>query len=444
MSDSALARSPALRAALCALCALAAGCASLDLEAALQRLRLAPPASIPPPLRETPAAALLAVEGLRATSGELRAVPLSWDPLLIGDVAGYAVERADAREGPFERRAAVPGRAHTLFVDRGQRQPEATQGAEVPGLADGATFFYRVRAFDPAGHLAAAVSEAVEASTAPLPDPPQDLRAWSLQPGEVPLRWSAPGDARVAGYVVYRSPTSWGPFEPLAEIDARHDTVYVDHGLGDLRVFYYRVASRHAGGGEGPTSASVRAVTKPAPLPPFGLRVAGQQLGANRLFWERNVEKDVVEYQLFRTRAGAEAPELVVAVPAHQSEAEDDRVGADERLSYALVAIDRDGLRSDPGSPLAVVGTGYALRASAGPGGVALEWEARADEGFHGARVLRNGLFSQRELGSVEGGAFLDRAATRAGRYRYVVVLRRADGTLAPPSSPVEIRVPAH
>lgn len=421
--------------------ALAVGCASLDLEAVVQRVRPAPAAAAPT-LREAPAAALVAVEGLRASSGELRAVPLAWDPLLVGDVAGYAVERAGASEGPFERLAVLPGRVQTLYVDRG-RPPQAATDAGGPGLADGATFFYRVRAFDPAGRLSGAPAPVVEATTAPLPDPPRDLRAFSLQPGEVPLRWSAPDDARVVGYVVYRSPTSWGPFEPLAEIDSRHQTVYVDRGLGDLRVFYYRVASRHAGGGEGPTSAAVRAVTKPAPLPPFGLRVEARRLGAIRLAWEPNVEKDVVEYRLFRTRAGTEVPELVVSVPADRSEAEDERVGADERLSYTLVAIDRDGLRSDPGSPLPAVGAGYALRASAGPDGVALAWEARADEGFSAARVLRSGPLAQRELGRVAGGAYLDRAVSPGRRYRYVVILERADGAPAPPSAPLEVAVPA-
>jgi len=421
--------------------ALSLGCASLDLDAALRRLR--PPAAPPAPLlRELPAAPLSAVEGLRAASGELRAVPLSWDPLLVGDVAGYAVERAAAREGPFARLAALPGRARTLFVDRGQPGPGEAPDPARASLADGATLFYRVRAFDGAGRLAAAASEVVEATTAPPPEPPRDLRAWSMQPGQVPLRWSAPSDARIAGYVVYRSPTSWGPFEPLAEIDDRHETVYVDRGLGELRVFYYRVAARHAGGGEGPTSGPVRAVTKPAPLPPFGLRVVEQRLGANRLAWDRNVEKDVVEYRLFRTRAGAGKPELVAALRSDEGEAIDERVGADERLSYALVAIDRDGLSSDPGIPVAVVSHGYGLGASNGRDGVVLRWDPRPQEGFRSAQVLRLGLLATRELGVVEGGEFVDRAAN-GGRYRYVVILRRADGTSGPPSSPVEIFVPA-
>ena len=90
----------------------------------------------------------------------------------------------------------------------------------------------------------------------------------------MPLSWRAATDERIKGYVIERSPTSSGPFEPIAEIDGRHQTVYVDRGLGDLRVFYYRVASVNVAGGRGEFSAPVRAVTKPDPLPPIGLRVA--------------------------------------------------------------------------------------------------------------------------------------------------------------------------
>ena len=54
-----------------------------------------------------PTADLPAPEGLRAASGELRMVPLKWEPLLMGDIGGYVVERAPARDGHFEQLARV-------------------------------------------------------------------------------------------------------------------------------------------------------------------------------------------------------------------------------------------------------------------------------------------------------------------------------------------------
>jgi fibronectin type 3 domain-containing protein len=404
---------------------LAACAASLDFDRARQVLAPSRPPPLPP-LQES-AAPLPVPEGLRATSGELRSVPLRWDPLLTPSVAGYAIERALAAEGPYVRIAAVVGNAATAYVD-------GSLGS------DGATLFYRVRAFAATGALAADPSAAVAATTAAAPAPPTGFRAYSYQPRSVPLAWEPSSDPTVGGYSIERSPSARGPFEALAQLEGRHSTVYLDRGLGDLRVFYYRIAALNRVGGRGPVSDAIRAVTKPDPLPPAGLRLAGQRLGANRIEWDPNVEPDIVAYRVYRVRAGGR--ELLAELPASQTSAEDPGVGADERSMYSVVAVDRDGLDSEPAAPLAVASVGYGLVASARPGGVHLAWEARSAEGFRGARVLRHGVLSTTVLGVSAEGSWVDRDAEPGDRYRYSVVLERADGSLAPPSSPVEITVP--
>lgn len=412
-------------ATLAGLLSLAGCAASLDLDRARRVLRPPRPPAVPTLVEA--AADLPAPEGLRATSGELRAVPLQWDPLLTPGVAGYAVERALAPDGPFVRIAVLASNAETAFVD-------AAAGA------DGAAFYYRVRAFAPSGGLAAASSEIASATTAPAPAPPTGFRAYSRQPRSVPLAWEPSRDPGVGGYVVERSPSAGGPFERLVRLEGRHACVYVDRELGDLRVFYYRVAAVNRAGGVGPVSDAIRAVTKPDPLPPAGLRLAGQRLGANRIEWEPNVETDIVAYRVYRLHEGGRV--LLAEVPASQTWAEDPGVGADERAAYSAIAIDRDGLDSEPATALAVVSVGYQLVASARPDGVLLAWERRDAEGFRGARVLRHGTLRTLELGFSSDGTWIDGDAKPGGRYRYSVVLERADGSLAPQSSPVEITVP--
>jgi hypothetical protein len=377
------------------------------------------------PTRPPPLPALLEAreelpvpEGLRATSGELRSVPLQWDPLLTPSVAGYAIERA---------LAAVAGNAATAFVDAGAG-------------ADAATLYYRVRAFAASGALAADPSAVVAATTAPAPAPPTGFRAYSHQPRSVPLAWEPSPDPTVGGYLVERSPSARGPFERLAQLEGRHSSVYVDRGLGDLRVFYYRIAAVNRAGGTGPLSDAIRAVTKPDPLPPTGLRLAGQRLGANRIEWEPNVEPDIVSYRVFRVRGAGR--ELLAEVPVSQTSAEDAGVGADERAAYSVIAVDRDGLVSEPAAVFQVASVGYRLVATARPGGVLLAWERRSDEGFRGARVLRHGALRALELGFSEDGTWVDPDAEPGGRYRYSVVLERPDGSRAPASSPVEITFP--
>jgi hypothetical protein len=425
----------------------------------------------PPALHRSPHADLPSPEGLRAGSGELRSVPLKWDPLLAGDVAGYTVERALDREGPFTRVAIVPGRLNTVSVDRMPLAPDpdpdpgtdadtdpdtgadtkteadsdsdthgGTQAAGV--LDDGITVFYRVRAYTPSGQLAESTSEIVAATTAPLPAAPEDLRAYSHQPREVPLSWRASEDPNVTGYLVDRSPTYRGPFVELARIDGRFETIFVDGGLGDLRVFYYRVAAVNSASATGAATEPVRAVTKPVPLPPIGLRVVEKRLGSNHLEWDPNVETDLAEYWLLRTREGSDAPERVRHVPAAVLSVIDSEVDSDERVSYVLMVVDRDGLESAASKPIEVESEGYGLSATVRSDGVHLEWRPRSDEGFVGARIVRRGLLRDDELGPTEEDHFIDTDVSPGETHRYFVVLQRDDGTEAAASSPVEIRIP--
>jgi hypothetical protein len=379
---------------------------------------------------------LPAPTGLRAADGELRAVPLRWDPILVGDVGGYWVERAESPDGPWKRVAVVAGASSTVWVDRG---PAGSGDSEREDLGDGTTLFYRVRVFSVSGEVARAVSEPVEATTAPPPEPPEGLRAYSHQPRQVPLSWDASDDPTVTGYEIERSPSSGGPYETLATVEGRYETVYLDAGLGDLRVFYYRVLAVNADGGRGRPSEAVRAMTKPDPLPPIGLTVARQRLGRNDLTWEPNVETDLAGYRLLRIRDDESPPEVVASPKADTTRGADREVGADETVSYRVVALDRDGLESDASAPVRVASVGYDLHAEPEEDGVHLTWNARADEGWSGARIYVHGALGISELAFVEGDEYVHRGVQPGHHYRYSVVLERDDATRAPASTPVEI-----
>ena len=399
-----------------------------------------------------PAADLQAPEGLRATSGELRMVPLEWEPLLVGDVGGYVVERSSDRDGAFEQLARISGHLTTTYLDR-ETVPADPPLAATPesepirsesrASEDGITWFYRVRAYSSEGSLASRASSLAVATTALPPEAPDDLRAYSRQPRAVPLSWRASDDPNVVGYRVERSPTASGPFELLTETDGRHETSYVDRGLGDLRVFYYRVIAVNAAGGLGVvTTEPARAVTKPEPLPPIGLRTVEQHLGANTLAWDRNVEEDIIGYRLYRTLEGKDSPNPIASLSADETTATDSAVAAGQRVSYTLVAIDRDGLESGPANPIEVESERYELSAMVRSDGVHLEWNDRADEGFRGGHVFRTALLQNKNLGFSLGNSFVDTEVRAGATYRYTVVLERTDQSLAPRSAPVEISIP--
>jgi fibronectin type 3 domain-containing protein len=428
--------------ALAAAALLASGCgAAFDVEGAARFLRSAEaPRSVL--LHEDPPAALAAPEGLRAVAGELRSVPLKWDPVLPGEVSGYVIERSLRAKGNFQRIGTTDDRFATSFVDRGADLAPKAAPATGSGLGDGAAYYYRVRAFDGSGAISDAASEVVDASTALPPARPEDVRVYSHQPRKIALTWRPVPDPTVAGYVIYRSPSESGEYLPVAKVEGRYTTTWVDLGLEPLRVFYYRVAAVNLAGGEGLPTATTRGVTKPEPLPPAELRVASESLGAVRLAWEPNVESNISGYRVVRTRAGSSDEEIVAELGAGESTAEDRAVGAGERVVYRIFAIDSDGLVSGPSDPVEATAPGYGLQALAEESGVRLRWAPTDGADFASARVLRDGRFGAREIARVTGSEYLDRDVEAGQSYRYTVVLLGQDGREALPSERVEVAVP--
>jgi fibronectin type 3 domain-containing protein len=419
------------------------GCSTLvDLERAREAFRGTEKPTVPI-LVESRALELPAPRGLRAVSGQLRAIPLKWDPLLTGNVSGYLIERTHKKAGRFRRIGAVPGRFETRYVDRGDDlAPKKGSKGGRADLGDGTSYCYRVRAFDSSGRIAAAPDPEVCATTAWLPAAPSGLQAFSHQPREVALSWHPVPDPTVVGYRVYRNPARQGDYLLVARLDGRFSTTYVDRGLGALRVFHYRVASVNAAGGVGKKASEVRAVTKPEPLSPIGLRVEEQRLGSNHLAWDPNVERDIAGYRLLRIRQGSSPGEIVATLAPDTTIAGDREIGAGERLSYKVVAFDRDGLESDPSDPIEVESVDYGLRALPQEGAIQLQWKPEVQEGFAAARVLREKIFGSDEIARVPSEGFVDRDVKPGHRYRYLVILVREDGSEAPPSTVVEATVP--
>lgn len=427
-----------LRLALAVLVLTAlAGCQNLlDYE----RARGLPQPELPV-LVEDAGAEIPAVTSLVAVSGELRRVPLRWQPVLTTEIAGYAIERALQETGPFARVGAVAGRHQTRWLDQGI-DLAAKQGS--PGgtgdLGDGHLYYYRVRAFDDEGRLAPAGDLApTSARTASAPVAPQDFHAFSRLPRQVALQWQPSEDPTTDGYVVERSPAARGEYRAIARLEGRFSTTWVDRGLGDLRVFYYRIAARNSLGGTGEPSDPERAVTKPEPLPPIGLALSSQALGQNELAWSPNLEPDLAYYRLLRSRG--EGPFEVVA-EALQTQARDRAVEAGEVVRYALVVVDRDGLESARSEALEVTSVDYGLRASPGPAGVLLEWDAPAQSALLETRILRVGALGSREIGRSTEPRF-EAPIAGPGLWRFRLEGVRADGSRAPASRVVEIEIPA-
>ncbi|MDQ5984636.1 MAG: hypothetical protein CSYNP_00331 [Syntrophus sp. SKADARSKE-3] len=145
--------------------------------------------------------------GLRSEGVKVKGVVLSWTPNSEQDITAYSVYRAtDGRGGNFSALAKVTGQ--TRFTDR--------------DLKDGQSYWYKIQAGDK-DELLSDLSDAVEATTKPKPEPPQSLNA-AMAGGGVNVRWQSNSEKDIVSYTVYEK----GFFKPEKIASDVKQTSYLD------------------------------------------------------------------------------------------------------------------------------------------------------------------------------------------------------------------------
>ena len=365
---------------------------------------------------------LIPPERLRVTSTADRQIGLSWDPVLVGDVAGYAVLRSRESSTGFDLIGRTMSRFQTVYVDAGS-------GPEL--LGDEQTYHYRVHPYDTQGEVSRSHAY-ISASTDPRPEPPNGLRAFSNLPRKVALAWDPSRNLSVAGYAVYRSPTPAGEWVQVGFAKGRLNTVWEDDVPGDLRVMYYRVEALNVFSGASDPTTPVQAVTKAEPLPPTELGASAATLGRVELAWAPNVEPDLRAYEVHRALEGPDGalgPEQSLGeVPGDATRFVDANVGCGQRARYRLRAIDRDQLVSGFSEPLTVTSQDLALAVASGDAGPELRWDPARASRWPGARIaeLRSAL-PDRELATVTGEARFPLRDLSVGTHRLRVTLTATD-----------------
>jgi len=378
---------------------------------------------------------LLPPESLHVTSNADRQIALAWDPVLVGDVAGYVILRAAGNgEGTFKRVGMTPSRFGTVFIDQGE-----TAGA----LGDGQTYSYRVHPYDRQGRVSRSHA-ALTATTEPRPGVPEGLVVYSNLPRKAVLSWKASDQVAVAGYGIYRCPTMAGPWEHVAFAEGRLHSVYEDAIPGDLRVMYYRITAVNRFGGESEmTETPIRAVTKAEPLPPIGLAADAPRLGQVALRWAPNVESDVRSYEVWRSEKGADGfgDEVRIAtVEAAKSAYLDPAVGCGETVRYRLKAIDADGLESYYSEPLLVTARDLGLVLGRSGSGLTLRWDEKRAQPFSSATVSQlRSFWPNKQLANVAGASEVALPELGAGTQLEVALAGASDGENAAPACRIDV-----
>jgi hypothetical protein len=285
-------------------------------------------------------------EPLTATAG-IGKIVVNWKAEAKPNLAGYVVERATLHAGPYE------------VLDT-QALPPRTAQYEDTEVRGGTTYYYRVRAVNSRGDLGNPSSAA--SAQAKNPDAPPKVAGLTADSGQtrVRLTWK-PVAFPIAGYFVERRATTGLPEpENWVRLNSRvtPEPQYDDYlGLTSNVKMEYRIIAEAFDNLAGPPSDSVAVVVADRSLPsePFITGASGADGKANISFEPADPPEKTAQFLILRS-GRADDIGLVIGdpLPASARTFTDLYVTPGASYWFRLVAVDKNGNRSDPTLPVVV------------------------------------------------------------------------------------------
>lgn len=244
----------------------------------------------------------------------------------------------------------------------------------------------------------------IQGSTNAVPQPPVGLSAADKtgdNGGAVTLSWTASTESDVVGYKVYRSTSANSGFALVTQASG---TSYVDTGLTNGTVYYYRITAVDSAGQESDPSSVVSAtpIDDTAPAAPTGLAasdVPNDQGDAVAVSWSANNESDLAGYRLTITNVHtgtATTVEISRSATSHVATG----LTVSQQYRFVLVAYDNAGNVSpqsasalatplDQLAPQAPTGVVAVDRPDDEGGAVDVHWTANTEADLAGCTVFR-------------------------------------------------------
>jgi hypothetical protein len=274
-------------------------------------------------------------------------VVVNWPTAQKPNLSGYLVERAFLFAGPYE----------ALFA---QALPPSTAQYEDDTVRGGTTYYYRVRSVNSRGDLG---NPSSAASAQPQnPGGPPQVTGLAADAGQtrVRLTWN-PASFPVAGYFVERHATS-GPAgsENWVRLNSQvnPEPIYDDPiGLASGVNLEYRIVAVAFDNAEGPPSSTVPVTLADRTVPEAPSITSASGAGGKAQFNFVPALPAEKTAQFLVLRSGSDRDIGVVVgdpLPAVARQFTDLYTRPGERYWYRLVAVDKNGNRSDPTSPVAI------------------------------------------------------------------------------------------
>lgn len=314
-------------------------------------------------------------EGIEVSTGEVKAVTISWAALNDKDISAYEIQRSESADGEsFQRIALVPANEESRYVDR--------------KLIDGRQYFYRlasVNRFDAPGPY----SEVFSTNTKALPGSSPFVSS-TTQGSDVFLEWQASTAPDVLNYRLYRM---WeGQAWELLKTLGADVTSYTDKNVKPYRGVAYRVEVVDS---DKLVSPAEETEMIPSPVT-VDLQVARQGL-LRKIELQWSAVNYIDGYKLYRGEGqSGDSWQEIKRLKANEtsfSDAEGLSDGSDYR--YKLVSFDDQG--DMPESNIVAASTkpapavpGAAEAISGQYRTVTLQWQADSDSDVAGYHIYRS------------------------------------------------------
>ena len=264
-----------------------------------------------------------------ATKELARSAKLLWRPHSDPRVTGYEIERLDPDDKAFHRVDTVKGRLNAEYIDH--------------DLDDNAVYRYRILAVSFDGKMSAP-STVVTVATKPLPLPPKNLQASRGGIHSVTLRWQPSENKDIAYYNVYRSGSAEGYYTYLAKVPK---PAFIDKTDENGANYFYKVTAVDKDGLESLPSEPANGTTKAAPASPEVTSLTYKQ-NAVVVTWNAS-DARTVSYELVKTTyLGWFDTKQSIFRGIKTTSFTDANVAPGTEYGYAVVAVDGDGLKSEP------------------------------------------------------------------------------------------------
>ena len=265
-----------------------------------------------------------------------RSAKLIWRPHTNSKVKGYRLERQSLEDPEWKAIDNINGRLSAEYIDE--------------ELKDNSVYKYRLRAITYDG-IVSTPSEIATVTTKPLPLPVKNVSATTDLPRKVVLTWAPHGAKDFDYYKVYRADDADGRYDYHVKT---RDTRFEDVIESDGTLFFYKVAAVDKDGLESPVSpVPAQGATLVKPASPVMTKAFFKD-NSFRLHWQGS-DARTVSYTVIKTTHKNWISKSVQEITGvKQSQYTDVDIQPDIRYEYQVMAVDKNGIASEPTEPAAL------------------------------------------------------------------------------------------